>query len=441
MNRDVFEILKKINSYGYDSYIVGGSVRDILLNIIPNDYDITTDATPDEIKKIFKDYKLLTHGEKYGTIILNYRDNFYEITTFRADGKYLDGRRPSEVFFSKDLIEDLKRRDFTINAMAMDISENLIDPFNGRKSLNEKILVAVGNADIRIKEDALRILRAIRFATRFKLNIDEELFYAIESNRKLLKNISVERIFDEFSKILLSDNPSYGLLLMEEIGILDILFPELKKTVGFDQNSIYHDKTLFDHLISVADYSPKILEIRLAGLFHDISKVNTMTIDTEGRGHFYNHEILGAELTENILKRYKASKKTIETVNTLILNHMKVHEVMTDKALRRQIKKVGRDKILLLYDLMIADCKATRIDRDASFLINRKKRVESLLEEDIVKKDNFLDINGRDIIALGYTEGKIIGKILNYLKEIVLDNPSLNNKEILIEKIKNKFSR
>lgn len=441
MNRDVFEILKKINSAGFSAYIVGGSVRDILLNIEPKDYDITTSATPDEIKDIFKTQKILLHGEKYGTISVRYNGNYYEITTFRSDGEYLDGRRPKMVYFSKDLKEDLRRRDFTINAMAMDISKNLIDPFNGRNDLDEKILKAVGDSNIRIREDSLRILRAIRFATRFKLTIDDELFYAIESNRKFLKNISVERIFDEFSKILMTDTPSYGLLLMEELGILDILFPELKRTVGFDQNSFYHDKTLFDHIISVVDFSPKILELRLAALFHDISKVDTLSIDSNGVGHFFNHEIYGAKLAEEILKRYKVSNKLIGTVKILIKNHMKVHEVMTDRALRRQIKKVGRDKILLLYDLMIADYKATTIDRDSTMLEDRKCRIIELLEEDVIKKDNFLAINGKDIIELGYSEGKIIGEILKYLTELVIDEPSLNKREILIEKIKNKFSR
>lgn len=441
MPKDVLFILNKLLENGFEAYIVGGCVRDKLLGIEPHDYDITTSAKPDEIKRVFKDYKTILVGEEFGTVGILLNEVLYEVTTFRIDGAYLDNRKPESVTFSDNLIEDLKRRDFTINAMAIDSKGKLFDPFNGKDDLENKIIRAVGNPVERLREDALRMMRAIRFAGRFGFFIEAELFDAISLESGLLKNIAPERIFDEFSKMITSDRPSYYLLLMEEAGILDVIFPELKRTVGFVQFSPYHDKTLFDHLLCVMDNVKPDLSLRLAALFHDISKVDTLSIGEDGRGHFYGHEILGAEVVEKILKKYRLPNKTIEKVKILILDHMKVHSEMTDKALRRQIKRVGIENVLDLYDLLIADCKATRIDRDASFIINRKNRVKKLLDEKEMKTEKFLEINGNDIKALGFSEGKIIGKILKDLEEIVLDDPEKNKRAYLIEYIDKNYRR
>ena len=432
---EVLFILNKLDEEGFDAYIVGGCVRDKLLGLHPHDYDITTSAKPQEIKRVFKDFKTILIGEEFGTVGVLMNETLYEVTTFRIDGKYLNFRKPENVTFSKSLREDLKRRDFTINAMAMDSSGELYDPFGGKKDLDDKVLRAVGNPHERIKEDAIRILRAIRFAGRFDFYIEDELFDAISFERKLLKKISPERIFDEFSKMITSERPSYYLLLMDETGVLDVIFPELKRTVGFSQFSPYHDKTLFDHLVCVMDEVKPNLALRLAALFHDISKVDTLSIGEDGRGHFYGHEVLGADLVSEILKRYRVSNKIIDKVKILILDHMKVHSEMTDKALRRQIKRVGRDNVLDLYDLLIADCKCTRIDRDASFIIKRKNRVKELLDEKEMKTEKFLEINGNDIKALGFKEGKIIGKILKDLENLVLDDPEKNKRDYLIDYI------
>ena len=435
MPKEVLFILNKLNEEGFDAYIVGGCVRDKLLGLHPHDYDITTSAKPDEIKRVFKDFKTILVGEEFGTVGVLIDETLYEVTTFRIDGKYLNFRKPENVTFSKSLREDLKRRDFTINAMAMDSSGELYDPFGGKKDLDDKVLRAVGNPHERIKEDAIRILRAIRFAGRFDFYIEDELFDAISFERKLLKKISPERIFDEFSKMITSERPSYYLLLMDETGVLDVIFPELKRTVGFSQFSPYHDKTLFDHLVCVMDEVKPNLALRLAALFHDISKVDTLSIGEDGRGHFYGHEVLGADLVSEILKRYRVSNKIIDKVKILILDHMKVHSEMTDKALRRQIKRVGRDNVLDLYDLLIADCRCTRIDRDASFIIKRKNRVKELLDEKEMKTEKFLEINGNDIKALGFSQGKIIGKILKDLENLVLDDPKKNKRDYLIDYI------
>ena len=441
MPKDVLFILNKLRENGFEAYIVGGCVRDKLLSIEPHDYDITTSAKPNEIKNVFSDCKTILVGEEFGTVGILLNKVLYEVTTFRIDGNYINNRKPEKVIFSDNLKEDLKRRDFTINAMAMDIDGKLYDPFLGKKDLREKIIRAVGDPNERIKEDALRMMRAIRFAGRFDFYIEENLFDAIGQNASLLKKIAPERIFDEFSKMITSEKPSYYLLLLEESGILDVIFPELKRTVGFAQFSPYHDKTLFDHLICVMDYVRPDLSLRLAALFHDISKVDTLSIGEDGRGHFYGHEILGAELVEEILKKYRLPNKTIEKVKILILDHMKVHSEMSDKALRRQIKRVGRENVLDLYDLLIADCKATRIDRDASFIINRKNRLKELLDEKEMKTEKFLEINGNDIKSLGFSEGKIIGEILRELESLVLEDPNKNNRAYLIEYIEKNYRR
>lgn len=441
MPKDVLFILNKLRENGFKAYIVGGCVRDKLLSIEPHDYDITTSARPNEIKNVFSDCKTILVGEEFGTVGILLNKVLYEVTTFRIDGNYINNRKPEKVIFSDNLKEDLKRRDFTINAMAMDIDGKLYDPFFGKKDLQEKIIRAVGDPNERIKEDALRMMRAIRFAGRFDFYIEENLFDAIGLNASLLKKIAPERIFDEFSKMITSEKPSYYLLLLEESGILDVIFPELKRTVGFVQFSPYHDKTLFDHLICVMDYVKPDLNLRLAALFHDISKVDTLSIGEDGRGHFYGHEILGADLVEKILKKYRLPNKTIEKVKILILDHMKVHAEMSDKALRRQIKRVGRENVLDLYDLLIADCKATRIDRDASFIINRKNRVKELLDEKEMKTEKFLEINGNDIKSLGFSEGKLIGEILKELENLVLEDPEKNNRAYLIEYIEKNYRR
>ncbi|WP_308534016.1 HDIG domain-containing metalloprotein [uncultured Peptoniphilus sp.] len=418
--------------------MVGGCVRDYILGIIPKDYDITTNALPDEIANVFKDYGILRHGEKYGTIGVGFENKFYEITTFRSEGSYNDNRHPGQVKFLNNLDDDLKRRDLTINAMAMDRFLKIYDPFGGKDDLKNKIIRSCGNANERIKEDALRILRAVRFANRFKFYIDEDLFDAISLNRDLLRNISKERIFSEFSSMLLDERPSYALRLMAESGVLKVLFPDLQKTVNYDQKTPYHDKTLFDHLICVMDNCPPKLHVRLAGLFHDISKPDTFSFGEDGRGHFFDHDLLGAKRAGEILRDYRASNELIKKVEILIREHMKVHSEMTDKALRRQIKRIGRENILDLYDLMYADCVCTRIDRDGSFILKRKNRILVLLDERDMQKEKFLEINGNDLLALNF-KGREIGQILSDLEAEVLDNPSLNTREKLLEIVKNKY--
>ncbi|EFI41882.1 CCA tRNA nucleotidyltransferase [Peptoniphilus sp. oral taxon 386] len=440
MPTEILEILNILNMRGHLGYIVGGSLRDMLLDRIPFDFDIATDAKPYEIEEIFEDYLFYSIGKKYGTITIKYKDYIVELTTFRKEGIYENHRYPTEVFFTENIEEDLKRRDFTINAMAMDGNGNIIDLYSGISDIKSRVIRTVGNADDRICEDALRILRAIRFAGTLDFKLDCDLKDAIIKNRSLLNNISKERIASEFNKILLSEMPSKSLKLMADTKVLDIIYPKLYNTVGYNQKTPYHNKTLFEHLLCVVDNVPKNFELRLAALFHDIAKPSTLSVDKNGIGHFYGHAELGAKMAEEILRENRYSNSTIKKVSTLILYHMKVHDNMTDKALRRQIRKVGAENILELYELMIADRFCTMTNRDTKFLLDRKNRITELLKES-TSKEKFLAVNGRDIMTLGFKEGKIIGEILEYITEVVLDDPSLNNREELEKIIIEKYGR
>lgn len=414
-------------------------MRDILLNVEPSDFDVTTSATTDEMEELFSDCKLVTLGREYGTIGILHSGEMVEATTFRSDGAYLDGRHPSYVEFSRRLYDDLNRRDFTINAMAMDIEGNIVDEFGGLLDLQNKVIKAVGDPLERFEEDKLRMLRAVRFATTLEFEIEENTLNAIKNTAEKLHEVSIERIQMEINKILLSDTPKRGLELLLESGLLKEIFPEIMRTVDYDQMSPYHHKSLFKHIICVVDRVPKKLHLRLAALFHDISKVDTLSIDEDGVGHFYGHDLLGAKVSTTVLKRLKYDNKTIEAVNLLIENHMKAHDVLSRKAVKRQINRVGENLIYDLLDLMISDVKCTREGRDVSFLEDRKLEVTDILNSSEPINEQGLKINGHDLIQIGYNEGRELGRVLGELTEIVLDDPTMNDRDKLIEIAKNRL--
>ena len=437
----VKRVLNKLKEHNYESFIVGGSVRDLILGKKPWDFDVTTNAKPDEIEEIFKDYKTISIGKEFGTVVVVQEEGNIEITTYRTEGKYIDGRRPSEVKFSNKIDEDLSRRDFTINAMAYNEDIGLIDPFNGRKDLEKDIIKTVGNPMERFIEDHLRILRAVRFATQLDFIIEDDTKKACGEMNYLLERISVERIREELFKILLSEKPSYGIRLMKDLGILKIIIPELVDSVGFNQYNPHHDKNVFEHILCVVNNTPPILEVRLAALFHDIGKPHTLTIDEKGVGHFYGHDKLGAEIAEKILKRLKCSNELINSVTILIREHMTHHNKYKDKGLKRLINRVGKERIFNLIELQKSDRICSSKDVNIDFLFQREKEIKRILESKEPYEKKHLAIDGHDIINLGYIQGELIGIILDYLMEKVIDDPDLNNKEKLIEITLNKFKQ
>lgn len=435
----VNRIINKLEKAGYEAYIVGGSVRDLLLGRKPHDYDINTDALPEKIEEIFKEYRTLEVGRNFGTIVVVQDEGNIEVTTFRLDGEYLDGRRPENVYFSKKLKDDLSRRDFTINAMAYNERIGVVDYFDGKGYLKHKLIKTVGNPQDRFNEDYLRVIRAIRFATELEFSIEDETYQACKDYGKYLPHISIERVRDEFFKILLSKYPSYGMRLLKDTGILDIILPEIGKSVGFQQHNPNHNKDVFQHTLAVLDNTSPILHLRLSALFHDIGKPDTFTIDEEGIGHFYGHHKLSADMAREILIRWKSPKDLIHKVSILIENHMTQHDNFKEKGLKRLISRVGEEEIFTLLELQKADAIGSNENYDISGLIEREIKINHIINSKEAYEKKQLAIDGRDVIELGYKQGKKIGEILDYLLEQVLENPELNNKETLIKIVKQRF--
>lgn len=429
---EVKDILNTFYKNGYEAFMVGGCVRDHMLGNIPKDYDITTNALPENIIALFS--KTIPTGIKHGTVTVMINNNAYEVTTYRIDGNYKDNRHPEEVRFVANIKEDLSRRDFTINALAYNEQDGLKDFFNGQEDLKNRIIRSVGIPDKRFNEDALRMLRSIRFSCQLDFIIHRDTLNSIKNNFSLIKNISIERIRDEFSKILLSSSPSKGLLLLEDTDILELILPELQKCVGFNQKTPYHDKDIFMHTLSVVDKTPAILHLRLAALFHDISKPQCFFLDEKGIGHFYGHPNKGEEVTRNILKRLRYDNDTINKVCILVREHMNVLDNPKDSALKRLLNRVGKDIIFDLFRLQRADILSSA----PPFLFTEKvnymdTRITEILNSDIPLNSSQLAINGNDLIKeLSIKPGKKLGNILNYLLDKVLDDPTLNTRETLI---------
>ncbi len=424
-------IIDRLEKEGYEAYIVGGSVRDMLLNKVPTDYDIATNATPDIIESIFSDFKTVGIGKRFGTILISQKEGDIEVTTFRKEGKYLDGRRPEWVSFSSDLEDDLSRRDFTINAMAYNKFKGVLDPFDGKGDLKRKIIRTVGKPEDRFNEDYLRILRAVRFASQLGFTIEESTFRAGEQCSSNIQKVSMERICNEFFKILLSKTPSYGIKLLKSIGVLKIILPEIIPAIGFKQNNPHHEMDVYNHILCVLDNTPPTIQIRLAALFHDIGKPHTLTIDEDGIGHFYGHDKMGADISTAVLERFKVSNDLIEKVHKLVKEHMNHHSHFKEKGLKRLIRRLGEKEVFNLIELQKADIICSNKEASIDHIIERRKKIEEILEKDEAYEINMININGKDLMDLGYDQGPIIGEILEYLLEKVMENPELNNKEIL----------
>ena len=433
-------IIEKLIQNGFKAYLVGGCVRDAILNRKANDYDMTSSATPKELIELFSEFKTVEVGKEFGTIIIIQSQGAVEVTTFRLDNKYEDGRRPSGVVFTEDLIQDLKRRDFTINSMAYNEREGLIDPFNGLRDLKNCLIRTVGNPLDRLSEDYLRILRAVRFACQLDFLIDIETSKACSELSSNLSKISTDRIREELFKILLSDKPSRGFLLMREMGLLKYVIPELMPAIGFDQRNPHHDRSVFQHTLKVMDNTPKVLNVRLAALLHDIGKPYTFSVDNKGIGHFYGHDTASVEIGKEILLRLNCSSDLIETTLNLIKEHMVHHPELKRKGLKRQLQRIGEDQIENLIDLQIADRLSKRGTKDTSNLEAKRREIRGILQAKEPFSRKHLAIDGEDLIKLGYKQGEIIGEILDFLLNCVIEDPSLNTKKKLKDMVKRHYS-
>lgn len=434
---DVKKLLNQLQNSGHEAYIVGGCVRDSILGRIPKDWDICTSATPDQMEDVFLNNITIPTGLKHGTITVFMSNQGYEVTTFRIDGKYSDGRRPDTVEFTTSLEEDLSRRDFTMNAMAYSEETGLIDPFNGLDYLNSKIVRCVGNPIERFQEDGLRMLRAIRFASQLEFKIERNTAKAIIDNRMLLRCVSQERIREELNKILLSNNPDGGITSLKTLGLLNYIIPELQNCYNFEQFNPNHDKDVFEHTMNVLSSIQSKLELRLAALFHDIGKPNTFTMDEDGVGHFYGHHKESARICREVMTKLKYSNREIEYVSELVYHHMTKYEKLRIPSVKKFINKVGTDKLDDLFKLFIADRISSKPPYEFDDIYKLKFECEKVILEKQPLNINDLDINGYDLMEIGIPQGKEIGSTLNLLLDNVLVNPELNNKDTLLEMAKN----
>lgn len=439
------EIARILNMEGFQCFLVGGSVRDSIMGFTPNEYDIATNAKPEDVQRIFK-YTIPT-GIKHGTILVILDDMHVEITTFRSDGNYSDGRHPDKVEYTASIEDDLPRRDLTINAMAYNVLDGtLIDMFDGMKDIKNKIIRSVGNPYERFTEDGLRIMRAIRFATKLNFNIEKETFEAICHSTGMLTSIAYERIREEFNGILISDNPFRGVELLRKTGILALIMPELMQGFGVSQNR-FHKYDVYYHILhTIQAVEPLETEeltllVRLAALFHDIAKPMVQKkVSKQEEPVYYNHEVVGANVAKKIMKRLKYSNAEIDFVTLLVRQHMFYYQdEWTDGAVRRFMKAVGIENIKPLLKLREADRlgSGNRKDKESKAIPKLLARIDKIIEEEnaITVKD--LKINGNDLMKeFNLKPGPIVGKILNYLLDLILDEPSLNDKEKLMEKTK-----
>ena len=435
-------ILDTIHKAGFEAYIVGGCVRDAVLGKEPSDWDITTNALPGDVKKLFR--RTIDTGIEHGTVTVMMGKEGYEVTTYRIDGKYEDSRHPSEVTFTRDLTEDMQRRDFTINAMAYNDEEGLVDRFGGMDDLAGKMIRCVGNPMERFSEDALRIMRAVRFAAQLDYDIEEETVKAISELAPTLRKISAERIRTELLKLIVSDHPE-KIRTAYELGITSIVIPEFDKCMWTEQVNIHHMYNVGDHIIETLRNVRNDKILRLTMLMHDIGKPETMLTDDDGVSHFYGHELVSAEMAGKIMRRLKFDRDTMDRVCNLIRFHDERYPA-EPAVIRRAMHRVGEKDFPLLFEVRYADTMAqsTYMRREKLQLIEDAKAVyEKIVRDRDCVSLKSLAVGGRDLIALGIQPGRSIGVILNAMLSDVIDEPEHNNKDYLLEpeRLKNVFMK
>lgn len=431
----IVTILDTLENHGFAAYVVGGCVRDSLLGLTPADFDLCTSALPEQMEQVFAGQRLVLAGEKHGTVGVCTDTGVVEITTFRTEGDYRDSRHPDWVRFVGDVEQDLARRDFTVNAMAYSPTRGFADPFGGRQDLENKILRAVGAPEKRFREDALRILRGVRFAVRYGLTVEPETRRAMDDQAGGLDSLSRERVFEELSKLLPLVT---GADLLEFASILGAAIPEIAPMIGFDQHSPHHAYDLYTHVAYVTGAVPGELTVRWAALLHDIGKVSTFTRDETGRGHFYGHAPAGAELAEQVLLRLKAPTRLRHQVVELIGAHM-TRLQPEKKLLRRQLSRLGWEQLERELELQQADMssKGTAEPGDLEIFQEIRRMLEEIRREDSCLKVTDLAVNGEDLMTLGY-QGRQIGTCLHWLLEQVLEETLPNDRQALLLAAKEK---
>jgi len=457
---------KVFEEAGYKAYLVGGAVRDMFMKVEAHDWDVATNATPQDVIRLFK--FVVPTGIEHGTVTVHFKGVEIEVTTFRTEAGYSDGRHPDSVNYAATIEEDLARRDFTMNAIAASLEDGLIvDPYGGQEDIKKKIIRTVGNAHERFMEDGLRPVRALRFASKLGFCIENNTYSEIfkEEIQKKTASISIERFRDEFEKIMKAPKPSVGLKLLEETGLLSIFIPEFSICRGCIQSDYraFHKFDVMDHLFYACDGAPASkLNVRLAALFHDIGKPASKKIQKEmvldGDKNdgtkkeietitFYNHEITGEKITQKLMTRLRFSNDMINNVCHLVREHMfHYEENWSDAAVRRFIMRVQPECLEDLYDLRLADMYGMynekvelRYSASIKLLLELKERVEKELSKKSALSLKSLAVNGRDLMQAGIPAGKELGRILNELLDCVIEDPQMNSKECLLKTAKSLF--
>lgn len=431
----VKKALCALKDAGFEAYLVGGCVRDSILGKTPLDYDITTSALPDETEQVFREFKTEETGLAHGTVTVIIDGLPIEITTYRVESTYSDNRHPDAVRFTTRIEDDLARRDFTMNAIGYNPDKGMVDIFDGRKDISRGLIRCVGDADLRFKEDALRIMRALRFASVLGFDIEENTRAAAFKNKELLRNISGERLSSELIKLLCGRNARQ--VLTGYIEIIGVFIPELLPMVGFDQRNVHHIYDVLEHTAWVVENVPAEPTLRLATLFHDIGKPSAFSVDSSGVGHFHGHGEKGAQLTEEILTRLKIDKDTKEQVVKLVRCHDDYIEC-SYKAVRRVMKELTPSMFFMLLDIKRADNKAQNL-KEFNHLpaYSRLERIgKDILEQEQCFNMSSLAVNGRDLMSLGF-KGKEIGQMLELLLDAVINGEVQNNRKALMELLKN----
>lgn len=426
-------IIHTLMQAGYEAYAVGGCIRDSILGREPEDWDITTSARPKQVKALFP--RTIDTGIAHGTVTVMLGRDGFEVTTYRVDGKYEDFRHPKEVTFTPDLIEDLKRRDFTINAMAYNPESGLVDAFDGIGDLERKLIRCVGDAKQRFREDALRIMRAVRFAAQLGFSVDGATKKAAEELSDTLRHISAERIQAELVKLLVSDHPE-EMRTLYETGITRVVLPEFDAMMQTEQDNPHHKYTVGEHTIAALGNTPEEKVLRLAVLLHDVAKPACRTRGEDGRHHFYGHPQMGGRMAREILRRLKFDNDTIARVCRLVSGHDE-NPPLTEKSVRRAIVRIGLDAYPAIFAVKRADILA-QSNYKRTEKLEYLKQYEGFYQRIIEQKQCLtlkeLAVDGGDLIAAGMQPGPGLGKVLKGLLEIVLEDPGKNEKEYLLKK-------
>ena len=428
------EILNKLNKYG-KGYIVGGAIRDILLGLKPKDVDFATNLPYETLKTLFSEYTPKETGKSFGVLRIRINDIDYEIAKFRED---IYGKE-EKVTFVDEIKNDLVRRDFTINAMAYNETEGIIDLYNGQKDIENKVINFVRNAEERIIEDPLRTLRAFRFMSKLNFSLSKNTIEAIKNQKSLLKNIPEERITIEFSKLLLGENIKNTLTLMKDTGVLEIIIPEFKATYDFNQSNPHHNLDLFNHIINFVSRVPADLELRYSALLHDIAKPIVQTFDEKGIAHYKTHEIVGADMARDILTRMKLPVKLINTVVEIIKKHMILYKDVTDKKFNKLLSEMGYNNLWRLIEHSIAD-NSSKNNEVVSIENDFHERLKRAVEKQMQVTVSDLAIKGNDLIELGFV-GTEIGKVKGELLDKYLSEEIQNKKEEMLNYVKEKYKK